>query len=128
MCDEPDKKPDTEAAKPNKPGPPKKGPRKIIRSTATWANVFLPDFGRKGPGSVPDFDLRPTSVKSEQEKTGICSSCKGTGIMRCTFCLGTEFIKENGEAERCPACDGKVDVTCGVCFGAKKEIELVSLC
>lgn len=46
--------------------------------------------------------------------------------MTCSFCMGLDNINEDGSIEKCPACKGKKSVTCGVCFGTKKQIELVS--
>lgn len=107
------------------PRKPKK-PQKTIRSNASWANVFHPEFGRKGPGSRPDWDLRPMSMRSEEEGKGICDSCKGTGLMTCTFCFGLDHVAPDGKVTPCPACGNKKRVTCSACFGSKKQIEMVS--
>lgn len=101
-------------------------PKKTIRSNASWANEFFPGFERKGPGSRPDWDLRPKSLRSKDEGAGVCDSCKGTGVMICTFCQGSDFYKPDGSVQKCPACGGKSDVTCSACFGTAKQIELVS--
>lgn len=100
-------------------------PAKSLASTATWAQVFLPDFGRKGPGSRPNWDLRPKSLRTVEEGSGICDSCEGSGVMTCSFCLGTPFKNEHGVVEPCPACGGEVTVTCSACFGSSKQIEPV---
>lgn len=101
-------------------------PKKTIRSSASWANEFFPGFGRKGPGSRPDWDLRPKSLRSKDEGAGVCDSCKGTGLMTCTFCQGSDFYRPDGAVLKCPACGGKSNVTCSACFGTSKQIELVS--
>ncbi|CDF39966.1 unnamed protein product [Chondrus crispus] len=119
-ADKPDEK------KPSGAGKPKPGsrPKKTIKSTATWANVFLPQFGRKGPGSNPDWDLRPASLRKEEEGRGICDHCKGTGSTKCSFCSGLTHVGADGKVRPCPACDGNVTVMCSVCFGTKKQIEM----
>lgn len=103
---------------------PKK-PKKSIKSTASWANVFLPEFGKKGPGSRPEMDLRPMSFRTDEDK-GICTACDGTGVMTCTFCNGLEVVSADGQVIDCPACGGEHTVTCSVCFGTGKQVELVS--
>lgn len=100
-------------------------PIKTVRSSASWANVFLPEFGRKGPGSIPDWDLRPVSLRSKEEGKS-CDSCKGTGVMTCTFCSGLTHVCADGSVKPCPACNGKTQVTCCNCFGTTKQIEMVS--
>lgn len=99
--------------------------KKTIRSNASWANDFFPGFGKKGPGSRPDWDLRPKSLRSKEEGSGICDSCKGTGLMTCSFCQGGDYFKSDGSHMKCPACDSKKTITCSACFGSKKQVELV---
>lgn len=119
MADEPPaSSPPENADKPKKP-------KKTIRTTATWANVFLPEFGRKGPGSRPDWDLRPMSVRTEEQGKGTCDSCKGTGMMTCSFCFGLDHVARDGTVAPCPACGKQKRVTCSACFGSKKQIEMV---
>lgn len=106
--------------------PPKKSkPAKKIKSSATWANVFLPEFGSKGPGSRPQADLRPKSLRPKEEGQGICDNCKGTGLAVCSFCNGLDIYAADGSVTTCPACNGEKYVTCHVCFGTGKQIELV---
>lgn len=122
MVEEP--KEDTSSKPADQPRPSSK-PIKAIRSNASWANTFLPEFGRKGPGSRPDWDLRPTSLRSEEDGKGICDNCKGTGTMTCTFCSGLIHVTADGTVRPCPACNGQTTVTCSVCFGTLKQIEMV---
>lgn len=132
MVDEPasDSQPESDLSSSNSENRPKKLERVVkkrittIRSTATWANVFLPEFGRKGPGSNPDWDLRPKSLRKPEEGAGVCDSCKGTGTMTCSFCNGNDFYDQEGHACKCPACESKKNITCSACFGSKKQIEL----
>lgn len=105
--------------------PVTKKPEKTIRSSASWANEFHPQFGRKGPGSRPHWDLRPKSLRSVDDGAGICDNCKGTGIMSCTICNGNVSYDENGCALTCGGCKNKFQVTCSTCFGSKKQVELV---
>lgn len=107
--------------------PTRKKPQKTIHSSASWANEFLPEFGRKGPGSRPHWDLRPKSLRSDDEGAGVCDNCKGTGVMDCSICSGLISYDENGTALMCGACKNKFQVTCSTCFGSKKQVELVSL-
>lgn len=107
----------------NKPTPKK--PEKTIRSNASWGNEFYPQFGRKGPGSRPHWDLRPKSLRSDDEGAGVCDDCKGTGIMDCSLCNGAPSYDENGSVLICGACKNKFQVTCSTCFGSKKQVELV---
>lgn len=113
MCEKPVEKPKS------------KKPIKTVRSNASWANVFLPLFGQKGPGSRPEFDLRPTSIRTDAENPEVCDCCKGCGTMKCSFCSGLTMYDPDGSERRCPACDNKFMVTCSVCFGNKTSIELV---
>lgn len=101
-----------------------KGPP--LESGATWQYDVFPGFKSKGSGSRPGFDLRPKSLKVGEENVDVCSSCKGTGIMTCTFCEGVNFNNVDGTLRNCPACKNKKDVTCCACFGTAKQIELVS--
>lgn len=118
----PSEKPSTPPAKPRKA----RKPLKTVRSSATWADTFLPGFGRKGPGSRPDWDLRPKSLRNElKEQDKICDNCKGTGKMICSFCEGTLFTSADGADMKCPACSGVQSVTCSACFGTLRQIELV---
>ena len=104
----------------------RKKPKKTVRSNASWANNFLAEFGRKGPGSRPEWDLRPKSLRTEiREDARICSNCDGTGLMTCSFCEGIEFIAADGSVIECPACHGEHLVTCSACFGTGKQVELV---
>ncbi|CAN8070538.1 unnamed protein product [Agarophyton chilense] len=114
--DEPQQPPSTT------PSTPKKI-KKTILSNASFSEEFLPEFGEKGPGSRPPWDLRPKSLKKDVENPDVCDGCRGTGLMTCSFCSGTSFHTEDGKAIACPACQGK-KVTCSVCFGTKKNIEL----
>lgn len=103
-----------------------KNPKKTIQSRATWNNTFLPIFGSKGPGSRPDWDLRPISLRKEDDnKAGICDNCKGSGVMVCSFCQGGKFHVMDDTMVKCPACSGQTEVVCSVCYGSKKQIELV---
>lgn len=104
----------------------KRKPLKTVKSNASWADNFFAEFGRKGPGSDPDWDLRPKSLRKVEEGKGICDSCRGTGAMTCTFCMGVDYYDYDGSLKKCPGCDGKKTVTCSVCFGSKKQVELVS--
>lgn len=115
---------DTTSQPADQPRPSSK-PKKTVRSSASWANTFLPEFGRKGPGSRPDWDLRPMSLRSDQDGKGVCDNCKGSGFMTCTFCSGLIHVDADGSVEPCPACNGETRVTCSVCFGTKKQIEMV---
>lgn len=104
-----------------------KKPVKTIRTRATWSDDFFPEFGRKGPGSRPHWDLRPTSLRIEDEDkdAGICDDCKGSGVMTCTFCMGGDFHSLDDSMRKCPACASKKQIACSTCYGTKKQIELV---
>lgn len=112
-----------------KPKEGSKKPMKTVRSSASWSDNFFPEFGRKGPGSRPDWDLRPKSLRidDEDDKAGICDNCKGTGVMVCSFCMGGDFHSMDDSMMKCPACASKKEVTCSVCFGSKKQVEMVRL-
>lgn len=124
------KKPADESSHPkpeSSPSPkPTRSRKKTIRSNATFKNEFLPEFGVKGPGSRPNWDLRPKSLRTDDENPDVCDACDGSGRTICSFCLGTDFQNADGSFTTCPACDGKHLVTCSACFGTKKNIELVS--
>lgn len=108
-------------------GPAKYQPIRSVKSTASWKNTYIEDFGTKGPGSRPDFDLRPMSLRTSnltEEEAKTCAYCHGSGVRQCSFCEGIEFIV-NGKVSPCPACAGQSEVTCSTCFGTAKQIELV---
>ncbi|PXF42346.1 hypothetical protein BWQ96_07935 [Gracilariopsis chorda] len=121
-------KPADESSQPKPESSPSPSPstsrKKTVKSNASFKNEFLPEFGVKGPGSRPPWDLRPKSLRKEVENPEVCDCCRGTGIMTCSFCSGTDFQKADGSFSKCPACDGKKQVQCSVCFGTKKNIEL----
>lgn len=72
------------------------------KSSATWANVWLPEFPRKGAGSVIGWDLRPTFFRPEPE-AAVCDNCEGTGKIVCTICNGNDFMGPDGIVP-CNAC------------------------
>lgn len=112
---------DGEAAPTSAPTPAKWIPKTKVKSTASWANVYIEDFGRKGTGSRLDVDLRPASERGAEG--GICPDCNGTGITTCMLCDGLPFIMD-GNVIPCPACDDKHQVECSSCGGTGKQVEL----
>lgn len=127
MCE--NKKDDTAVEAGKAAGPAKYQPIRTVKSSASWKNVYVDEFGSKGPGSRPDHDLRPISERStttDSKDAAICASCAGTGTRLCSFCEGVEFIA-NGKPSKCPACNGVTTVTCSSCYGTAKQVELVSV-
>lgn len=99
-------------------GPPPK-------STATWANVWLPEFPRKGAGSIVGWDLRPGTLKGEDEGKGVCGLCEGTGEgLPCSMCNGHDFMGPEGTVV-CNGCKGKHFVACSTCYGSGKQLDIV---
>ncbi|KAK4531983.1 hypothetical protein CCYA_CCYA10G2840 [Cyanidiococcus yangmingshanensis] len=99
--------------------------RRTLRSSASWANVFLAPFGRKGAGSRPHLDLRPPTVQTRGTSDVItCPNCKGTGESICYICNGTNFFGTNGEVILCPSCQGKGKRPCVHCYGKGQVAEL----
>jgi hypothetical protein len=107
--------PPPEVVRPKTVSPPK--------SSATWANVWLPQFPRKGAGSVIGWDLRPSTLR-EEDRSGVCDLCRGTGSTVCTICNGNSFMGPSGPVE-CKGCRGKVTVQCGTCYGSGKQVDIV---
>lgn len=101
-------------------------PAGTLKSSVSWSQDFFPGFGSKGPGSRPTWDLRPKKMR-EPDTNGsiVCSNCNGTGLMTCSFCEGVTFKGPDGKDLPCPACGLEKYVTCTVCFGTGKQIELV---
>lgn len=108
-------------AAPSAPTPAKWVPLKKVKSTASWAYSYVDVFGQKGGGSHLDIDLRPSSERGAQ--AGICPSCNGMKMVKCSLCSGHEFYID-GKVEPCPACNGEVWVECSDCGGTGKQVEL----
>lgn len=108
------------ASKPKAPLTPAAPPK----SNATWANVWLPAFPRKGAGSVHGWDLRPGTLKGEEGGAGVCDLCRGSGEGPCTICNGHDFMGPEG-VKICNGCKGKHVVPCGTCYGSGKQIDIV---
>lgn len=109
----------------SKESKPKFKPIRTVKSTASWSDAYFEPFGRKGPGSRPEWDLRPRSLRTDVEGPVLCDFCKGTGEQICSICSGNEYFGPDGKVT-CPACEGKKKVPCSTCFGTLKQIELVS--
>jgi hypothetical protein len=115
----------SEAVAPGEGGRTRGERRRSLRSSASWANIFVAPFGRKGTGSRPHLDLRPPSVQTRGASDVItCPDCKGTGLSICYICNGSHFYKPNGEVIECPACHGEGRRTCIHCYGQGKVAEL----
>lgn len=80
---------------------PAKG-SKAPKSSASWANIWLPEFPRKGAGSVIGWDLRPHFLRPDPDAAA-CDLCSGTGKTTCSVCNGNEFMGPNGVVP-CKAC------------------------
>lgn len=95
------------------------------KSTASWANVWLPEFPRKGAGSVIGWDLRPSTLKGDGEGKGVCDLCSGSGEgVLCTMCNGHDFMGPDGTVV-CNGCKGKHVMPCSTCYGSGKQLDIV---
>lgn len=103
--------------------PAKWVPLKKVKSAGKelWNNTYVDIFGSRGGGSVPEYDLRPKSLRGEEG--AVCPACNGTNIMTCSICYGYEHYVD-GEAVECPGCKGKFEIPCSLCGGSGKQIEL----
>eukprot|EP00871_Galdieria_phlegrea_P003365 jgi/Galph1/4029/GphlegSOOS_G2702.1 len=83
-------------------------------------------FPERGSGSRPPLDLRPSSLKNNEETSHLCSACNGTGEMFCCLCEGTDFYAKDGSGKViCPGCNDKKKLRCTFCYGTGKSIQLV---
>jgi hypothetical protein len=99
--------------------------RRTLRSSASWANIFVAPFGRKGSGSRPHLDLRPPRVQTRGASDVVdCPDCKGSGQSICYLCNGTNFRSPDGKEIPCPGCRGKGKRPCVHCYGKGKVAEL----
>lgn len=115
--------PDESSGNSNSSGKPDTSQRRGLKSNASWADVYVAPFDRKGPGSRPEWDLRPRSLRDVSEEEKVCPCCSGTGYHTCTICNGNQFMID-GKFVTCEACHGKTKVPCSTCFGTLKQIEL----
>jgi hypothetical protein len=108
---------------PPKPAPVRATPVAPPKSSATWANEWLPEFPRKGAGSFIGWDLRPSMLKGKDGGAGVCDMCRGTGGNVCTICNGHDFMGPNGKVV-CNGCKGKHTVECVTCYGSGKQLDI----
>jgi len=103
--------------------PAKWVPLKKVKSAGKelWKDQYVDAFGSRGGGSIPEFDLRPKSLRGEEGDS--CPACHGTNIMTCSLCYGHKHY-ENGKVVECPACHGEVEIPCSLCGGSGNQVEL----